>query len=180
MTDTVMKELILEASAATVRDHGLTGWTVEEVARVADCAKGLVLYHYGSKQRLLEATAASVAAAHHQARVEAVRGRKGTGALDALLSTLRDEVDSGWFRAWLAFLRWPEGDTRAAADAAAAAARDLHRELSQGLTVPDDRMPEPEAVAALLDGIQLRLLQGDDATRVLAAYERLWLGLLST
>lgn len=173
-----MQNKILDASASTVREVGLTRWTIDEVARRAGCAKGLVLYHHGSKKKLLEATAASVAANHHAARLEAIRGRSGAAALDSLWATLVDEVRTGWFRAWLALVAWspaPAGNLPAEPENEA-----LLLALGRSLTLPADRLPEPEALAALLDGVQVRLLQGDGEAQVLAAYERLWLGLLST
>lgn len=167
-----MKDRILDASVTTVRNHGLTKWTVERVSATARCAKGLVLYHYGSKAQLLAQTGEQLGRSHEAARIEAVKGLSGTQALDSLWLTLSEEVRTGWFKAWLevSVARRPPG---------ALQDRSLGSALSRALAIPEARMPEPEAVAALLDGVQLRLLLGDSEDRVRAGYERLWLGLLS-
>lgn len=167
-----MKNKILDASVTTVRDHGLTKWTVERVSEAARCAKGLVLYHYGSKAALLGQTAEQLGQSHRAARLEAIKGLSGTEALDSLWLTLSEEVRTGWFKAWLEV----SVDGR---PPIAPQDRSLGSALSRALAIPEARMPEAEAVAALLDGVQLRLLLGDSEDRVRAGYERLWLGLLS-
>jgi len=57
-----MKDAILGAAIEVVALHGLNNWTVEEVANRARCAKGLVNYHYRSKQDLLVQVAETIRA----------------------------------------------------------------------------------------------------------------------
>lgn len=167
-----MKNRILDASVTTVREYGLTEWTVEKVSKAARCAKGLVLYHYGSKAALLSQTSDQLEQNHRAARIEAIKGLSGAAALDSLWLTLSEEVRSGWFKAWLEV-------SVAGRPPGAPQDRPLGSALSRALAIPEARMPEAEAVAALLDGVQLRLLLGDSEDRVRGGYERLWLGLLS-
>jgi len=100
--------------AATIRvlgDQELTGCSVEAIAEQARCAKGLVNYHFRSKPALLVAAARRIGAERQDALAGAVRGRDGTGALDALWQTLGREAASNRGRAWVTLLG--RADTRA-------------------------------------------------------------------
>ena len=76
-----MKEAILSAAIDVLAIHGLNSWTVEEVANRAHCAKGLVNYHYRTKQELL-GTAAQTLRDDRTARLDACtcRGRRTAGS----------------------------------------------------------------------------------------------------
>ncbi|HEV8148698.1 MAG TPA: helix-turn-helix domain-containing protein, partial [Gemmatimonadales bacterium] len=95
-----MKDTILAAAIEVVALHGLNNWTVEEVANRAHCAKGLINYHYRSKQALLQCAAETLRddrAAHRLAAIQT----PGSAALDRLWTVLLEEVESGWFAAWI-------------------------------------------------------------------------------
>src|SRR5512139_1473117 len=85
------RRLILEAAAESLSGSGLTDWTVEKVAAKAGCAKGLVLYHFGSKQALLDQVAAEANTARWSARVTALR-LPPAKAIDRLWDDLSAEV----------------------------------------------------------------------------------------
>src|SRR5438045_453547 len=53
---------ILRAATELVAEGGLTAWSIEECARRAHCAKGLVLHYFKSKDALLAETAAALLA----------------------------------------------------------------------------------------------------------------------
>ena len=55
-----VKAKIVAAAGYVVRRSGLTDWTVEAVAKKASCAKGLVIYHFGTKAALLNELAVRV------------------------------------------------------------------------------------------------------------------------
>ena len=82
-----MKDEILGAAIEVVALHGLNNWTVEEVANRAHCAKGLVNYHYRSKNDLLARAAETIRDDRCARRLAAVQ-RRGTAALDRLWQTL--------------------------------------------------------------------------------------------
>jgi AcrR family transcriptional regulator len=175
-----LKNEILNASVQTVVEDGLSGWTVDAVARRAGCAKGLVPYHHGSKQALLEATAHALADRHAAVRHRALGSRRaqGTAALDALWEALRAEVDSGFFAAWLAVLSDPALQPSVRASSAERPA-ELIQLAARALALAPEDLPLPQTVDTVLDGCQLRLLQGFVREQTVRdAYERLWLSLL--
>src|SRR5258706_5917501 len=109
-----MKDEILAAAIEVVALHGLNNWTVEEVANRAHCAKGLVNYHYRSKQELLARAAETIRDDRSARRLAAVQV-PWTKALDRLWQTLLREVDSRWFAAWLSLLAADDPLRKAAA-----------------------------------------------------------------
>jgi AcrR family transcriptional regulator len=172
-----VKDAILSAAIEVVALHGLNNWTVEEVANRAHCAKGLVNYHYRSKQDLLAQAARTIRDDRSARRLSAVQSH-GTQSLDRLWDTLKVEVESGWYAAWLSFLASDEilrtsaatqpGDARAFAIAAGKA---LDQDSSFSLRAGQ--------ISATLDGLQLRMLQGASLSEVEEAYHQFWLGVLA-
>ena len=172
-----MKDTILRASVETAANHGLNEWTVEEVANRAKCAKGLVNYHYRSKGELLSRTTETVAMDRLARRLSALSRAQGATALDALWEALSQEVDSGWFAAWLGFLS-AGGKLRLAATLSPDRERHLVLALHKALDLPALVDLDPALVAAILDGLALRLLQGEPVDAVREAYHRFWVTVL--
>jgi AcrR family transcriptional regulator len=171
-----MRDAILRASVDTVVQHGLNEWTVEEVASKARCAKGLVNYHYRSKADLLHQTAEAIAFNRHARRLAAVTSGSGTPAVDHLWDAVATEVRSGWFAAWLSFVaqRARDNVTLELPDFGL----QLRDALGRALELDREVLPEPAVLAAMLDGIALRLLLGEPEERVRDAFHRLLLGML--
>jgi AcrR family transcriptional regulator len=170
-----MKDAILAATIAVLADEGLNNWTVEEVAERAHCAKGLVNYHYRSKQYLL-ARAAESLRDNRQARRLAALQAPPELALDRLWQQLVEEVESGWHAAWLALV---SADEPLRTAARSQGGHDLARAAGQALGV--DLPPEADIVIpSALDGLQLQLLLGAPAARAEEAYHRIWVGVLSS
>lgn len=168
-----MKDTILSAAISVLADDGLNNWTVEEVADRAHCAKGLVNYHFRSKQDLLARAAESLRDDRQARRLAAFQAR-GATALDRLWQQLTEEVRSGWYAAWLALAVADEPLRNAArnteGDGLARAAS-----LALGVELP------PEAavlIPTVLDGLQLQLLLGAKPSLALEAYHRFWVTLL--
>jgi AcrR family transcriptional regulator len=169
-----MKDAILAATIAVLADEGLNNWTVEEVAERAHCAKGLVNYHYRSKQYLL-ARAAESLRDNRQARRLAALQAPAELALDRLWQQLVEEVESGWHAAWLSLV---SADETLRTAARSPGGPDLAQAAAQALGV---RLP-PEAdvlIPSALDGLQLQLLLGAPAARAEEGYHRFWAALLS-
>jgi AcrR family transcriptional regulator len=173
---TTMRDEITTAAASLLGDQGLAGWSVDKVAERAGCAKGLVHYHFGSKDTLLSEVRQRVEFRRREDRIGAFSGRAGASALDALWEVLAAEVQEGRFGAWLDLVRYFGPSTSQAGTAddlrlATAAARALEaseRDLAEQAVV----------VGAALDGLQLRLLLGEPPAQVREGFERVWLGVL--
>ena len=172
-----MKDAILTAAIEVITLHGLTNWTVEEVANRAHCAKGLVNYHYRSKQALLQRAAETVRDDRAARRFAAIQSQ-GTRALDRLWDALYEEVKSGWFGARLSLLAADDPLRRAVADREADTAA-FAAALSESLGLGDQLAGQGPLIQAILDGIQLRLLQDASREETEEAYNRVWLLLLS-
>ncbi len=168
-----MKEAILSAAIDVLAIHGLNNWTVEEVANRAHCAKGLVNYHYRTKQELL-GTAAQTLRDDRAARRLAAVQHPGSEALDQLWAALSHEVDSGGFAAWASLITADDPLRKAAATRPSDAAA-LATSLSRTLELGDALEPEAGLIQAALDGLELRLLQGSSPRETEDAYHRFWL-----
>ena len=168
-----MRETILRAARTVLLRGDITGWTMAQVAGEAGCAKGLVHYHFKTKSALLAEVAGALGDERLRRRGEALE-REGTAALDALWSVLVDEVRSGAFRTWLAFLALDQSGLQAILrqdrddPLARAAARALALET----------LPVQGLIPSILDGFQVALLRGTDPAALRDGFDRFWLGLL--
>lgn len=172
-----MKDTILTAAIEVIALHGLNNWTVEEVANRAHCAKGLVNYHYRSKQELLQVAAETMRDDHIARRLAAVQV-KGTQALDRLWSVLTHEVESGWFAARLSLLAASETPLRQAAAEPEAQTVRFAAALGRALEVGSGLSEHAALIHAVLDGLELRLLQGASIEETEEAYHSFWLTVL--
>lgn len=151
---TAARNAIVDGALALLRERGLRGFSVEGVAARADVAKGLVLYHYGSRAALVELCAGRVDRERAERFSRAATDRPGIGAVDALWDELVKQQEDGTARAWLSL---------AAAGAVSA--------------VVDDEL-EMQARRALLDGCAAALASGAERGALREAYEALALALL--
>ena len=175
--EAAVKDTILGAAIEVLAVHGLNNWTVEEVANRSRCAKGLINYHYRTKRELLGLAAEALRddrAAHRLAAVQT----EGTPALDRLWAVLVEEVDSGWFAAWLSLLSADDPLRKAAATRSADSAA-LVLAISRSLGVEDQLAPWVPLVEGALNGLQLRLLQGAAPAETEEAYHRFWVTALT-
>ena len=171
-----MKDAILGAAIEVIALHGLNNWTVEEVANRAHCAKGLVNYHYRSKQELLARSAETIRNDRSARRLAAV-GVSGTAALDRLWAALVQEVESGWFAAWISLLA-TDGPLRAAAAERPADSEAFALMVGRSLGLGEQLKERAALIQASLDGLQLRLLQGAPPGETEEAYQVFWLSML--
>lgn len=165
---------IIEATLALLTERGPGGWTLADVARAASCAKGLVNYHFKTKQRLIDLATEEVRTRRAAERIRAASG-EGTAALDTLWASLVAEVRTGRFALWLALVGHPS--TRGTASEPANALRELTDAVATALSLPVSN-PLLGSVPAMLDGLQLLLLQGVAEGEVREYYDRWWLTLL--
>ncbi len=172
-----MKDAILGAAIDVIALHGLNNWTVEEVANRAHCAKGLVNYHYRSKQDLLVRSAETLRDDRFAKRLAAI-AVSGSAALDRLWTVMVQEVESGWFAAWLSLIS-SDGPLRTGGAERTADMESFAVALSKSLGIGNQLGSLAPLIQSILDGLQLRLLQGASAEETQEAYHQFWLGALA-
>lgn len=146
---------ILTAAVQTLQRGGIEGFTLDTIARRAGVVKGLVLYHYGSRARLLRAAAQQVHQSRTAALHKALESGVGMSALDACWEELRRQSEDGTARAWLSLC----------------AAGLVDRSASDGSF-------EEAAENAVIDGCSAALASGVPLADVRDAYNALWLALI--
>ena len=151
---TKTRSAIAAGALALLREAGLAGFSVAGVAARAAVGKGLVLYHYGSRARLVELCGARVEQERSGRLRAAAAGHQGVAAIDAVWAELVRQQQDGTARAWLSL--------------AAAGA----------VTTPDDDDLVVQARRALLDGCAAALATGGSVAAAREAYEALALALL--
>jgi AcrR family transcriptional regulator len=149
------RETILAAAAQTLQRDGIEGFTLDAVARRSGVVKGLLLYHFGSRARLLGAAAGRIADARAAGLKAALARGTGVGSLDACWDELRRQTEDGTTRAWLGVCAAGLVDRANEAEGFEAAAR-----------------------SALLDGCAVALAAGVPLQHARDAYDALWLALL--
>jgi AcrR family transcriptional regulator len=164
------KAKIIDATQDTLVDLGLTGWTVQAVASRLGCAKGLILYHFGTKDVLLRELGIRMLERRLERRITAL-GAGGSDALDALWQVIEEDVRNGTSRVWLALvadgaLRDSVTDPIAWSGVSSAAIR--------ALQLPDGTDPGM-CVLDAVNGFELALLLGRSPELVRESYDRYWL-----
>ncbi len=167
------KTQILDASVGLICRAGLTGWTIEQLAREVGCAKGLVLYHYRGKTELLDATAERLVAEILSNRVAALGAGTPSSALARLWWALLEEVSSGRFAASVS-LR-----TIGLPIASTVSPESLRTAAAAALDVAPEALAEGVTIAAMLDGLALQLLARRSEPTVREAYDQLWVSLVA-
>ncbi len=172
---TEMKSEILEAAKAVLVRNGLAAWTIEDVAREASCAKGLVNYHYKTKANLLAQAGESLKGERIARRLAALE-HDGATALDALWNTLTAEVRTGEFAAWLSLSALTD---QAVHHGLRSQERDLARlEQAAARALGSSEPSLGHVIESVLTGFQIALLHGHDDQAVRESYHRFWLGVL--
>ncbi len=146
---------ILAAAVQTLQRGGVEGFTLDAVARRAGVVKGLILYHYASRGRLLRAAASQIAAARSAALQRALGSASGTAGLDACWEELRRQAEDGTARAWISLC----------------AAGLIDRSARNAVL-------EDAAREAIVDGCAVALATGVPLADARDAYDALWLTLL--
>ena len=138
----------------TLQRGGVEGFTLDAVARRAGVVKGLVLYHYASRGRLLRAAAAQIDASR-SAALERALSSPGSAGLESCWEALRRQSEDGTTRAWLSL-------------------------CAAGLIDRSAKKVEFEAAArdAIVDGSAIALATGVSPADARDAYDALWLSLL--
>lgn len=166
-------EKIIDTTKDLLVLEGLTGWTVQDVASRVGCAKGLILYHFGSKESLLEKAGSRLLEDRIARRTDALAG-ESTRAIDRLWGVIEEDVRSGRSRAWLSLIS--EGPPALRTQNPAAWAR-ITAAAARAIDVP--AMPGgDQSVLDALNGFEVALVQGRPPEMVRESYDRYWLRLL--
>ncbi len=174
---------ILEAAERILRGGGLA--TIDQVAREANCAKGLVHYHYRTKSALLAAVAARLGQSRRARWGHTFASQAPDGAVRASWSLLVAENADGSLRAWLALLAHQDKATgRVVSLEMASFAEALTQWVSRWLaqlslapTVPIEEIGS--LIASVVWGMGLLLAAGTRPSRLQGAYDAAWAGVLS-
>ena len=179
------RDAILDAALALLRDRRGTDITTDEVARKAGCAKGLVHYHFKTKDQLLAAAAEHLWRRRTSSWTAALGSVTPKAAIRAAWETLLAEASGGEAAACAALgLRANELVVRSVSAGRVAFAREigaaLERLLWQLRLEPSVPVPELGALfVAVVEGIGLQLGSGAAADDMEQAWSAFWAGLLS-
>jgi AcrR family transcriptional regulator len=180
------RETILESAESLVKKHGATAVTVDAVAKAAGAAKGLVHYHFKTKQGLLSAVAERLTTSRTSKWKAALRPGAAESAAESSWQLLTIESASGVTLAWQTLLH---PGSAVPDQAATSHVSDFSSSLGSALSqlFADDMglvptVPTAEIgwlMAAVIDGVGLQLLAGVSEEQLHGAYAAAWLGLLA-
>jgi AcrR family transcriptional regulator len=177
---------ILGSAAALLREFGAETLTIERTARRAGVAKGLVHYHFKTKQGLLQAALTQVCTARCTAWKEAFEADSPTSVVDQTWALLVKESATGVLRAWhsltaLDSLVTDQTARVALAQFSQAVGDALSRMLDRSMALAP-RVPASELgwlLAAVVNGVGTQLMAGTSGSELEGAYAAAWLGILS-
>jgi len=179
------RKAIMQAAESLVRTRGARGLTIDAVARMAGCAKGLVHYHYKTKKGLLEAVGQHVASQRTKRWRTAFAAPDARSAIDRSWQLLTKESDEGHLRAWLSLFEagsiLPDQTVSDAHATFSATLGDAVTEMIEGLGLRLSISPAEVGwhLGSVVNGMGLQLLSGADRDTLEGAYAAAWLGILS-
>ena len=174
---------ILDAAERLLRRGG--AGTIDQVARDARRAKGLVHYHFRTKGALLAAVAARLGDRRRHAWAAAFAADTPDAAIAHSWDLLQREHRAGELRAWIALCAEPDPVTghsvskeidAFAAEITVATGR-LLTSLELQATVPVAEIGR--YLAAVIQGVSFQLAAGGPPEELQGAYSAAWLGALS-
>ncbi len=168
---------IVAAAEGLLIAKGLHGWSMDQVAREAGCAKGLVHYHFGTRAALLAAIAGELARDQITRRTAALR-RRGTRALDDLWLLMQEDAARGASRAWLELGLESAAEIREAMGFAAGELSAFGVACGEALEFPPVREDRATTLLLVLDALEAALARGAKKEAAREAYDRIWLAML--
>lgn len=167
------KQSILDSAVEVAIESPLTDWSISRVASRAGVAKGLVIYHFGTRDNLLREVAVRLRARVNRRRLEALGGT-GTAALDALRHVLEGEIRHSEATALLALITSGNPDIRNAATSSPRDRVALAHAATHALDLPHRAIP-PVLLEAAISGLQLQRIAGGREEEVQEAWDQFWL-----
>lgn len=183
--DTGAHDTILDAAVMLLRARCGADITTDEVARKAQCAKGLVHYHFKTKGQLLAAAAEKLWRERSDSWVAALGAAAPEAAIRGAWATLIAESSGGTAASCAMLgLRADELVAQSVSAGRAAFSRNVAGALEQLLAQlrlePAVPVAELGALfAATVEGIGLQLGSGTPAEEMEQAWSAFWAGLLS-
>lgn len=179
------RKAILDAADLVLKRDGAYNMTMDAVARAAGCAKGLLHYHFHTKQRLLVEAVGRISTEREVQWTQAFDTADPHEAIDRTWNVIAQEVESGTLRAWSSLFTLSDSAVDQAVSKASArfrdqittATRDLLARANCESTLPVDRLGW--LLTAVVDGMSFQLAAGADAEVLADAYAAAWLGVLS-
>jgi len=180
------RETILESAETLVKEHGAATVTVEAVAKAAGTAKGLIHYHFKTKQGLLSAVADRLTESRTKKWADALKPGAQISPAERSWQLLTNESATGVTLAWqtLLCLEAEFSDHRAKAHVSefssslgTALARLFKEDMGLTPTVPVGEIGW--LMTAVIDGVGLQLSSGAGGEELQGAYAASWLGMLS-
>jgi AcrR family transcriptional regulator len=177
------RSAILDAAERLLRQGN--GGTIDQVAREARRAKGLVHYHFGTKGALLAAVAVRISERRRRAWTAAFDAPTPDAAIQGSWLLLMREHEAGELRAWIGLCAEPDAATgRAVSKEIEAFAAEI-TEATGGLLASLGLQPTVPVVeigrylAAVVQGMGFQLAAGAAPEELQGAYAAAWLGALS-
>lgn len=176
---------ILAAAHQQLRRVGADRLTIDVVAREADCAKGLVHYHYRTKEDLLAAAADALMAASERRWAGALQAPTFEAAIRQTWSVVVAEASEGVPLAWASLRTFQSkvtGQTvsnmfdRRSAGMAKALGELLEK---SGLGLRASLAEVGSLLAAAVHGFEAQLASGASAESLEGGYAALWVGVLA-
>ena len=177
---------ILKSALELIRESGVESLTVEGTADRAGVAKGLVHYHFKTKQGLLTAAIDELASQRGERWSRAFEANSPQEVVDQTWELLTSESDAGITRAWHSLVGvnslLTDRSVKGALDLfTAAIGRALSRMLARRMGL-ETTVPESEIgllLTAVIDGMSTQLMAGGSEEELHGAYAAAWLGVLS-
>jgi AcrR family transcriptional regulator len=179
------RDAILEAAVAEVLHWRGADLTTDAVAARVGCAKGLVHYHFRTKEQLLAAVAAKLWASRQEAWGSTLKTADAKDSIAAAWGTLLEEGRDGTAlaaatlgarREQLVVQSVNDGRDEMAASLTSSV-RDLLTGLQLRTSVPAEDLSA--LLLATIEGLGLRIAGGADPVRLEPAWAAFWAGLLS-
>jgi AcrR family transcriptional regulator len=175
------RKSIMEATERLLRRSGDA--TVDQVAREADCAKGLIHYHFRTKDELFSAVLTGVSERRRRLWMETLRTETPHSAIERSWQLLVDEHRTGLLRLWTALLagrvtgHTVNNQVVAFATTVSEATAALLTSLGLEPAIPAEELGL--YLAAVVHGTGFQLEAGVGSAELQGSYAAAWLGVLS-
>jgi AcrR family transcriptional regulator len=177
------RRLILDAAERLLQRTG--GATIDDVARDAQCAKGLVHYHFRTKDQLMAAVVADTFERRRRRWTDALQADTPQEAIEHSWQLLIDEHSSGVTRLWIvlgalegrATVRSVSSETKSFSATITEASKALLSGLGLEPTIPAEEVGF--YLASVIHGAGFQLQAGVSPDELQGPYAAAWLGVLS-